>query len=235
MDSDPEEVKAHVRELHASDLHIDPDKMDELLFGIKCVEYEREIFGRRDGLYPDLETFARAKELHRFGNEQTWGPGPAGIWTSYNIARGIVKMLELTEEDTFYDLGSGYGRVPLYAGIVSAATCAGIELVEERAAITELSAQRLGLDNVSTKAGNIRGHDFSDGTAFYMYEPFRWATYEHVVNRLGQVANDHPIRIVMRIDNMLVRDNDRFENVLQQDISDAGVAGIKLHLYQSRA
>lgn len=215
-------LKERIKELHSSNQIIAADEIDLQLLGTTSVGYDQAVFDTPDDcILTDVHPIKV-----RYPQEITWGPGRKQIWSDYNIARAVARRFELTEDDAFYDLGSGYGRLPLYAGITTAAKCVGIELVEERAALTAERTFLLDLPNVETKIGNIRNHDYSDGTAFYMYQPFSSETYQHVVDELERIADDHTIQIALRINNPLISSNPRFAH--------AGTEAVRLEGHRTR-
>ena len=198
---EPEEFKSWLREFHEGNMTVDPPEVDRAIFGTTCTSYDSELFARfsYNTDTPSEERLGKIKIRHKaYGRETTWGPGSETIWTPYEVGRDVAKVLDINAEDKFYDLGSGYGRMPIYAGITTGADCTGIELVRERTELTNEAIARLGLANVRTLNGDINGIDFSDGNKFYMYAPFNRDTTDAVVNELVQLAEQKPIRVAMR-------------------------------------
>ncbi|MGB3112220.1 MAG: protein kinase, partial [Candidatus Omnitrophota bacterium] len=115
----------------------------------------------------------------------------------YYLLRELLKILNLTGDDVLYDLGSGYGRVCIYTGIVSeAGKTVGIELTPKRAAASSAAKEALGLDNVEFRQGPAQDQDYSDGTVFFMFNPFIRETLELVCAKLKEVAREKTIRVV---------------------------------------
>jgi hypothetical protein len=191
MTYEAEHVKAAVRAYHASGERArdDNERLDTLLLGKECPVLEGELFDSDDH-YTMLQS--------RYAGEEPWNGTSTVIWTPYNKIRAMIHGLTLTADDTFYDLGAGYGRVPLYAGITTEATCKGIELVRERAEVAEHARQRLGLGNVEIINGNVRQTDFSDGNVFFMFNPFSEYTFGRVFRKLEQIAQDKPVTVAAR-------------------------------------
>src|SRR3989344_5532255 len=99
-----ESIKPNLQQIkstYESSDYIDSEEMDKLLH-IDTWKQEkiREIYLLKEK-YPD----------ENFYEDQY-----AGTWTDYNLIRKFGHDLNLGEKDIFYDLGSGYGRVPLYLG-----------------------------------------------------------------------------------------------------------------------
>ncbi|KAK3262705.1 hypothetical protein CYMTET_28451 [Cymbomonas tetramitiformis] len=93
-------------------------------------------------------------------------------------AEFVSRLLLLKSDDVFYDLGSGRGQVVLQiaeAGLAQKA--AGIELVQRRHRIAQLTNKQLGSPAEFT-CGDILTHDASDATKVYMTN----STFEEKMN-----------------------------------------------------
>lgn len=187
--ADPADTIARIQYLHDHpEIDIDNRDTDNILYGASNNDFEIII----------EESTAQEDLRQRYQGETTWFPGAEGIWSPYNTLRSVVRALDLGEQDVLYDLGAGYGRLPLYAGIITAATCKGIELLDERVDIAQQAQDRLALDNVEVIAGNVLDQDYSDGSVFYMYLPFSNGTFKKVLSQLEDISADKPIRVVAR-------------------------------------
>jgi hypothetical protein len=114
--------------------------------------------------------------------------------TPFQHIHSFLKALRLTSSDVLYDLGSGYGRVPFYAALTTPVRKAvGIELIPERVKHCNELKERHGIGNVEFRAGNVLGHDFSDGTVFFLFNPFYPATLQKVIEKLEKIP--HGFRI----------------------------------------
>jgi len=167
-------IRAYVRELHRSSRPIDDREVDALL-GIDEEE------ARLDPVELVLE----------HGNEFI----DAYDGSPYEVARDAVRRLLAVRGDILYDLGCGYGRVVLWAALVSDAEVRGIELVPERANPAQRAIRRLRLANARVTLGNVLSTRFDDGNLFFLFDPFSSETMQRVTRRLAGIARDHPIRI----------------------------------------
>lgn len=204
VSASPEATISYIRSQHVMDELLDTPQIDALLLGKSSIEFENDFFATYD-----VRAF---KE--RYPKDQPWICKTELAWTSYKLARLMVRELTatgLSEKDTLYDLGSGYGRVVLYAGITTEATCKGIEMVSERAAVAQRAKDRLKLGKVDFINGNVLDQDYFDGSVFFTYTPFSPETLEQVLLRLKQVADmkeaagEKPITIVSHGDGNCYR------------------------------
>lgn len=167
-------IRNHVRSLHRSSRPIDDRELDALL-GI--VEKE----DRLDPVALVLE----------HGNEAVDGYDGS----PYEVAREAVRRLGPQGGDVLYDLGCGYGRVVLWAALVSDAEIRGIDLVTQRLASARRAIRRLGLKNARVVQGNVSSTRFDDGTHFFLFNPFFRGTMQRVSLRLARIARAHPIHV----------------------------------------
>lgn len=113
-------------------------------------------------------------------------------------ARHIFDMIARTaldERDVLIDFGSGLGHVPLLAAICTGARCIGIEWESVHVECARRAANALKLDRVTFVQGDVRKADFSAGTVFYLYTPFKGAMLREVLDRLRLEAAGREIRI----------------------------------------
>jgi|GEM_PF-1015265 len=180
--SSPDEVKDYILKLHSSNeaLRREDDDFLDMLLGIETDEVEGKI---------DFQKLA-----DEFPREEFWGSGFS--WTPYELIRKFIKELDLGSEDTLFDLGSGYGRVPLYASLTTEAKCKGIEIVPERDEVAADAAKTLKLENVEFIPGNVLDQDYSDGTVFFLFNPFSVETLEKVNEKIKEIAKKKKIRLV---------------------------------------
>jgi SAM-dependent methyltransferase len=189
----PDDIKAYVRHLHESDANIYKTDLDILLLGTMATQAEIELWRPADN--PLENSYAKRD---RYPGEQPWNGQHEGIWTSYSAARDIGRALRLSESDTFYDLGAGYGRLVLYTAITSPATCKGIEMVGERVQLVQAAIDKLALHNAEFIESKVQDVDYSDGDIFYMYSPFSGQTFDKVFDQLEAIAAEKPITVINR-------------------------------------
>jgi len=175
----PEIARDLVVKLQNSEEPINDQDLDDL-FGIKTEEAERNTnYKKLREQYPD---------------EEFWQGGFR--WTPYELVRIMVRELDMNESDCLYDLGSGFGRVPIYASLATGAQCKGIEIVPQRVAESIAVKNNLGIDNLEFIQGNVLEQDYSDGTVFFLFNPFSHQTLEEVNEKLRQLAQTKKIKVV---------------------------------------
>ncbi|GEM_PF-3111013 len=119
--------------------------------------------------------------------------------TPYFVIKNVMDELLLGPDDVFYDLGSGFGRAVLAAGFLTQAGKAmGVELVGERMAECRRVAEKWGLRNVEVIQGDASSDalDLSEGTVFFLFNPFTPGILRKVLAKLERVAENKKIRIV---------------------------------------
>lgn len=208
VDSPPEARKRYIQTLYDVGEALpraDAALLDSLLIGAPATTLE-------------AQHISSHRELRkRYPGEEPWDGTKPYIWTPYDNIFAILRALKLKQGDVFYDLGSGYGRVVLCAGILTPADARGIELVEERALLAERAKVELNLGNVVFIHGNVLDRGLTDGTVFYLYAPFHPRTLERVLLQLKDVARLRedrglaPIRVVSRVTAAL-----RYQEWLQE-------------------
>lgn len=207
-DSPPEQRRRYIQTLYGAGEALpraDTEMLDTLLVGAPATTLEA------------LHISSHRELRKRYPGEEPWDGTKPYIWTPYDNIFAILRALKLKHSDVFYDLGSGYGRVVLCAGMLTPANAKGIELVEERVAQAERAKVEFNLGNVVFVRGNVLDQDLTDGTVFYLYAPFHPRTLERVLLQLKDTARIRedrgltPIRVVSRVTAAL-----RYQEWLQE-------------------
>jgi len=112
----------------------------------------------------------------------------------------ILKHLPLTPADVLWDLGMGYGTLPLCARMLTRVGQAkGVEIMTKRVEEALRAARDLGIDRIeflATNICNLDPEDLMDGTVFYLYSPFLKPALSWALSILHEVAHHHRIRVV---------------------------------------
>lgn len=121
---------------------------------------------------------------------------PEMVYYQKTPARVIIALAEkMTAHDTFYDLGSGLGQVPLLVRLLSGATVKGVEIEPEYCRHAQACADALRLTRVHFLNADARSLEYADGSAFFFFTPFTGRLLQSVFDRLRRVAHQKPVRI----------------------------------------
>jgi 16S rRNA A1518/A1519 N6-dimethyltransferase RsmA/KsgA/DIM1 with predicted DNA glycosylase/AP lyase activity len=113
-------------------------------------------------VFPDLQRVTD----RRLGQASPQASGPA-------LLVGAMHDLDVGPEDVVYDIGSGAGTTALaFSAFTRAKAVKGVELEPVYAEFSRARAQQFGLKTEILNQDATKT-DFSDGTVFYCYNPFR--------------------------------------------------------------
>ena len=108
----------------------------------------------------------------QLGLEGLFGPklDVGYVTTKPDVVNGMLKIAEVNENDTVYDLGCGDGRIVIAAAKEHGAKGVGIDLNPKRIAEARDNARSAGVeDRVKFEVGDIFKQDFSDATVVMLY------------------------------------------------------------------
>ncbi|MFB6271827.1 MAG: cyclopropane-fatty-acyl-phospholipid synthase family protein [Salinibacter sp.] len=92
------------------------------------------------------------------------------VATERRVARRMLELAGVTEEDVVYDLGSGDGRIPIIAAKTFGARGVGIEIDPELVAKSRKQARAAGVaDQVEFRRKDLFKTDLSDATVVTLY------------------------------------------------------------------
>jgi predicted RNA methylase len=107
----------------------------------------------------------------------------------------LIQKIRPTEHDVFVDVGSGLGTVPTLVALLTGARAVGIEWHPSHYAHAQRSVRDLNLSSVSFIQQDARDADFSAGTIFYMFTPFKGTMLRTVLRRLDSEGRRRAIRL----------------------------------------
>jgi hypothetical protein len=142
------------------------------------------------GRYDLLDTFLSELLLYRPLPEQTKPRDPEMVFYQRTPSRIVLELCaraNLTRPDIFYDIGSGLCEVAMLVHLLTDATTNGIEYEPAYCDYAIATAADLNLSRVTFLNEDAREAEFPDGSAFFMYTPFRGAMLARVVERLRVV------------------------------------------------
>lgn len=115
--------------------------------------------------------------------------------TPARVLLDLIDHVPLTAADVFYDLGSGLGQVVLLVHLLTGVRTKGVEIEPAFYTFAQQQARALALRDATFINSDARTADYSDGTVFFMFTPFRGQLLQTVLARLQQEAQQRPIRL----------------------------------------
>jgi predicted RNA methylase len=130
-------------------------------------------------------------------DRNSYSPSP------HNVLKRIMPESEVGPDDVFIDIGSGMGRVALEAAQYPFKRVIGVELTPQLTRIArhvrDAQAGRLRCCDVEFVTADASAYEIPpDATVVYLFDPFRGATFERVIQRLiaSVDANPRQVRII---------------------------------------
>jgi SAM-dependent methyltransferase len=130
--------------------------------------------------------------------QETQPREPEMVFYQPTPARIILELLEktsITRDTVFYDLGSGLGHVCILVNLLTGARVKGIEFEPAFCDYARRCASGLNLSRVKFINVDARTADYSDGTIFFMYTPFRGGLLKEVLQKLRRESDKRTSRI----------------------------------------
>jgi SAM-dependent methyltransferase len=112
----------------------------------------------------------------------------------YPLARRLVRSVNLRPTDVVYDLGCGLGRIICLAAQYEVRQCIGVELSEVFAEGACENARRLRgrRSPISIIQADAASLDYSDGTVFFLCNPFGVNVLQVVLDNLHDSLTRRP-------------------------------------------
>jgi precorrin-6B methylase 2 len=111
-----------------------------------------------------------------------------------------MRILRPGPDDVFYDIGSGMGRVLCVAARWRIKRVVGIELDPPRCDIARRNADRMRgrITPIDIRCEDASTADLSDGTIYFLYNPFGPDTMRDVLGHIHRslAERPRPVRIV---------------------------------------
>jgi precorrin-6B methylase 2 len=116
--------------------------------------------------------------------------------TPARIVFEMVDKLHFNEADVFFDLGSGLGQVTMLVNLLTGITVKGIEFEPAFCDYAKQCTAAVNLSNITYINANARNADYSEGTIFFMFTPFKGDTMQEVLALLRKESLLRKIRII---------------------------------------
>ena len=104
------------------------------------------------------------------------------------------KILELRSDDVFYDIGCGKGRAICVFARVRMRRCVGVELLQPLCQEAERNAGDLRgrKTPITVVCSDASTADLSDGTVYFLFNPFGEKTMEQVLRNIERSLRTNP-------------------------------------------
>jgi len=123
------------------------------------------------------------------------------IETKIPIIAEFIDTVKPTEHDVVWDLGAFYGIIGIYGALTTPACYRCVEIVPERVKESRRIQKKFGIENVEFILKDVKNVDFSDGTIFYLFNPFSYSTLLWVGDVLHEIADSRPEPIKIGVNN----------------------------------
>jgi len=149
--------------------------------------------------YDNLDLFINELSLFQAMPEQTRDLEPEMVYYQKTPARIVFELVERSsfrKEDVFFDLGSGLGQVAILVNLLAGITVKGVDFEPAFCEYARNCAAELNLSNVSFTNVDARKADYSGGTIFFMFTPFRGEILREVLEMLRKESLLRKIKLI---------------------------------------
>ena len=149
--------------------------------------------------YDNLDIFINALFSFRLMPEQTIELEPEMVFYQKTPARIVFELVEIshfTPEDVFFDIGAGLGQAAILVGLLSGITVTGIEFQPTFCKYATDCANMFNLSNVTFINIDARQADYSCGTVFFMFTPFKGEMLQQVLDILRTQSLLRKIKVI---------------------------------------
>ena len=115
--------------------------------------------------------------------------------TPARIILELVERMAFTQQDVFYDIGSGLGHVCILVHLLGGVRARGVEHDPAYCDYARRCAGGLNVSDVEFLNVDARVADYSEGTVFFMYTPFEGRMLQQVLGRLGAASRTKRVRL----------------------------------------
>jgi hypothetical protein len=130
----------------------------------------------------------------------------------YYYIRRILKTLRLQPHDVVYDIGSGMGRIVCMVSRQNVKKAVGIELLPDLCDIARANAAKMRGRRcpIEIRCGDASRAELSDGTVYFLFNPFGPETLADVVDNIEASLSQHPRTV------QIVYYNSNYSGVLEK-------------------
>ena len=148
--------------------------------------------------YDNLDALVSGLLLTEVAPEGASPREPEMVFYQPTPARIVLEMVERSDfrqHDVFYDIGSGLGHVSILVHLLGGIRAKGVEVEPAYCSYARRCARGLNLSQVQFINVDAREADYSDGTIFFLYTPFKGRMLERVLDRLRHESTKRRIRL----------------------------------------
>jgi SAM-dependent methyltransferase len=149
--------------------------------------------------YDNLDIFINGLFTNQAMPEQTKDLEPEMVYYQKTPARIVFELVERSsfiKEDVLFDLGSGLGQAAILVNLLTGIKVMGIEFEPTFCDYSRNCAAELNLSDVTFINVDARKADYSEGTIFFMYTPFKGEMLQEVLEILRNESFQRKIKII---------------------------------------
>ncbi len=161
-------------------------------------DYRKETAGQAHFGYDDLDGLIGGVFLTNPAPDETLERQPGMVRYQPTPASVILELIDqvgFNHQDVFFDLGSGLGQVLALVNLLAGVRCVGIEYQPGYAAYAKEMISELGLKDITILNTDARDANYSQGTVFFMFNPFGGRIFDTVMDMLQEEARTRQITI----------------------------------------
>ncbi len=176
---------------------------------IRCLEFGKAFWSKGNDVALGIKTMPHSFRVTKLAVENLHELNDHSV-TSINVdssgyespdyanLRKIISFLNPQPHDVVFDLGSGMGRVLCLFARRSVKRCVGIELFPSLCEVAESNAKNLKgrMCPIEIRQGDVTEADYSNGTIFFLFNPFGADTLRVVLERINNSRNGTNRKIV---------------------------------------
>lgn len=149
--------------------------------------------------YDNLDIFINRLSPFQTMPEQTKDLEPEMVYYQKTPARIVfefVRKSHFAKEDVFFDLGSGLGQVAILVNLLAGIAVKGVEFEPAFCDYSRNCAAAYNLSNVTFINVDARKANYSEGTIFFMFTPFKGEMLQEVLDILRKESVLRTIKII---------------------------------------
>ncbi len=164
---------------------------------IRLLEFAKAFWSKGNDIALGIKTMPHAFKVTKLAREDlselngnsitSLFPDSSGYESpDYANLRKIISFVDPKPNDVVFDLGSGMGRVLCLFARCEVEKCVGIELYPDLCELAESNARKLKgrVSPIEVRQGDAAKADYSDGTIFFLFNPFGAVTLQAVLERI---------------------------------------------------